>query len=181
MTEHQPIDPGHNATRDALRVLGPLVFVVGGLFMLVGVVDFFSSFGSMRPPTMFWCCFVGMPLMGIGGALTKAGFAGKIVRYYSQELTPAATDTFNYAARETKDSIRDIADAIGDGLRGDHVPGGAPMLACRCPRCSHDNSPEARFCSQCGVALNQQIACPTCQAMNDPDAKFCDKCGKPLG
>lgn len=183
MAQQNPIDPEHNATRDTLRVIGPLIFGVGGLFTLVGGVDFFSSFGSMRLPTLFWCFFIGMPLMGIGGALTKAGFAGKIVRYYSQEFTPAATDTFNYAAHQTKDSIREIAGAIGQGLRDETEPAGTDqsMLVFRCQRCHHDNSPEARFCSQCGVALNQDIACPHCQAMNEPDAKFCDKCGKPIG
>lgn len=183
MNPQHPIDPGHNATRSLLRGAGPLIFMVGGLFALVGGVNFFSAFGGAGPPTLFWCLFVGLPLMGIGTFLTKAGYAGKIIRYYSQEITPAATDTFNYAARETKDGIREIAGAIGEGLRGTgDIRGSAGSTpAARCHRCNHDNAAEARFCSRCGAAMNQRLACPGCGDLNAPDARFCDNCGRPTG
>ncbi|HOA71900.1 MAG TPA: zinc ribbon domain-containing protein [Phycisphaerae bacterium] len=195
MPERTPINPDHESTRNVFRVAGPLVFGLGGLFMIIGFVDFASGFGGTKPPTMFWCFFVGMPLLGIGATMTRAGYAGKIARYYSQEITPVATDTFKYAARETKDSIREIAGAIREGLvsgtsesaRVEPMPGTAPatpppltVRILRCHRCNHDNTAEARFCSQCGVALAKQVPCRHCDELNDPDAKFCDNCGKPI-
>jgi RNA polymerase subunit RPABC4/transcription elongation factor Spt4 len=37
--------------------------------------------------------------------------------------------------------------------------------------------PEAKFCSECGAAMEKSKACPNCKELNDPDAKFCDNCG----
>jgi hypothetical protein len=204
MPEPESIDPGHASTRDLLRVVGPLVAIVGGLFMLVGIVDFFSAFGSvgssgpfgsqtiavgdshitltpdrgMGPPQHFWCLFVGMPMLGIGLMMCRAGFMGKIARYTSAEITPVVTDSLNYAARESKDSIREVAKAVRDGLAGG---GAAEAAEFPCPRCLHKNEPGAKFCSQCGSALITSRACPKCRHENDLGAKFCDNCGEAMG
>lgn len=69
MPDDHRIDPQHQPVRDTLRAVGPVVLAIGGLFMIVGAVDFFSSFGSFDPPTKFWCFFVGMPLLFLGGVL----------------------------------------------------------------------------------------------------------------
>jgi len=47
-----------------------------------------------------------------------------------------------------------------------------------CPNCSSENTPGAKFCSECGTAL--ATACPNCGAINKPDAKFCNECGTGL-
>ena len=111
------IDPGHNTTRDTLRTIGPILLVIGGGFMIVGLVDFFSAFGGFHSPTLFWCLFVGMILLGIGLHLTPLGYIGKITRYMSQEMAPPAKDTFNYMADETKDGIKKVVGAVAEGLR----------------------------------------------------------------
>jgi len=49
----------------------------------------------------------------------------------------------------------------------------------RCPKCSTENAPNAKFCAQCGARLDTQ--CPACGAENPPDAKFCTQCGVRLG
>ena len=48
----------------------------------------------------------------------------------------------------------------------------------KCPRCSHDNPADARFCQNCGQQLTQR--CPKCGTQNAPDARFCKQCGDPL-
>jgi DNA-binding IclR family transcriptional regulator len=59
----------------------------------------------------------------------------------------------------------------------------------KCLKCGFENRPRARFCKQCGQAL--QVAsparppsagatCPACGAVGDSDARFCRQCGKPL-
>ncbi|MBC8234065.1 zinc ribbon domain-containing protein [bacterium] len=49
----------------------------------------------------------------------------------------------------------------------------------QCPKCQYENREEAKFCRQCGTAL--EIICPKCQHRNEPDARFCDECGAKIG
>lgn len=78
----------------------------------------------------------------------------------------------------------------------------------KCPVCGKMNSPDARYCDQCGTKLtgrtdvtevgnrfansapyqpdpykqetDEDIKCPVCGKMNSPDAKYCDQCGTKL-
>jgi len=45
----------------------------------------------------------------------------------------------------------------------------------KCPNCSHNNRPEAKFCENCGQPLER--VCPNCHTPVSPDAKFCHNCG----
>ncbi|GMV98663.1 MAG: zinc ribbon domain-containing protein [Phycisphaerae bacterium] len=176
MAAYRPIDPDHQGPRTFLRVGGPLLLAAGGLFMLIGGIDFFSAFGGFEPPRLFWCFFVGMPLLAIGGTMTRMGYLGRVARYMSEEITPVATDTFNYAAHQTQDGIRRVAAAISDGIQaGSGAPAGT-----RCRTCGADNDADARFCSQCGRPLVSVRVCPACRHENDSDARFCDNCGQAL-
>ena len=183
MPPNQPIDPNHESTRGLLRTIGPLLAVVGGIFMLVGFVDFFGAINSGMSgmdgngPTLFWCLFVGMPLLGVGLTLTKIAYFGKIARYMSEEITPVATDTFNYAATHTQEGIREVARAIGEGLQGSTDQSSVNMV---CVHCRHENGVDAQFCSGCGKPLPTRRACPICHEHNAPDARFCDHCGSAL-
>jgi class 3 adenylate cyclase/tetratricopeptide (TPR) repeat protein len=49
----------------------------------------------------------------------------------------------------------------------------------RCPRCQHENPPDALFCQECGARL--EVPCPGCGTGNQPGAKFCKRCGQRLG
>lgn len=61
-----------------------------------------------------------------------------------------------------------------------------------CPRCGFQNSPERKFCSNCGTGLSgiapQQLwgaqqptnICPACGLSNSPGQKFCKNCGRSL-
>src|SRR5947209_3724594 len=58
MSEESKIDPRHDATRRVLRTAGPILAGVGLLFIVIGVANFFSAFGTFEPPRYFWCAFV---------------------------------------------------------------------------------------------------------------------------
>jgi hypothetical protein len=73
MRDQTPIDPGHQTTRGFFRVVGPAVLLIGVGFIVVGMVDFFRSFGSFGPPTLFWCHFVGIPVLFVGAVMTQMG------------------------------------------------------------------------------------------------------------
>ncbi len=176
MTEQQ-LDPGHTATRNTLRVIGPLIVLIGLGFLAVGLISFFRAFGGDGPPTEFWCAFVGMPLLFMGGVMTSYGYMGKVMRYGAQDTAPVIKDTFNYMAEGTSDGIKTMASALGQGLREGGLVGGGSQTMVRCHKCNALVPDDAKFCSQCGQTLGKTKPCPSCQELNDPDAKFCDNCG----
>ena len=168
----------HESTRGALRILGGILALAGGAFLVIGMVDFFGSFGSMSPPRLFWCCFVGMPLLGIGIFLLKLGYMGAVTRYVANEVVPVGKDAVNYMVDGTEGSVRKVASAVGEGLG---LKGAGPAgRVVRCHKCNAENEVDANFCDACGAALQKSVPCSQCGELNDPDARFCDNCGKPL-
>ena len=166
--DEQRINPGHSGIRGLLRIVGPAIVLCGGLFTAIGLISFFSAFGTFEPPRYFWCAFIGLPMIFVGMLLTKVAFFGAIARYMAAEAAPVGKDTFNYMAGETKSGVRDITSAIRDGLAGTSRP---------CGRCETNNDARAKFCANCGDSLNASTTCSVCSAENDRDASFCDKCG----
>src|SRR5262245_17483081 len=49
----------------------------------------------------------------------------------------------------------------------------------KCPRCQHENRPQAKFCEECGTPLAR--SCPKCGSGLSPSGKFCHECGHPVG
>lgn len=176
---HRIDTPEHRQTRNALRTIGPVVLGIGVIFTLIGLGSFFMAFGGSGPPRLFWCAFIGLPMVGLGLTITKFGYLGAIGRYVAGEASPVAKDTFNYMADGTKDSVRDLAGAVGDGLfdRNGSDQRAGPV---HCPRCDQPNEPDAQFCDQCGAELFTDKRCPECGESCDPEARFCDHCGKKL-
>lgn len=63
-----------------LRFAG-LVFLLAGLaFEVVGIVSFVTALSGEGPARLFWCAFVGMPLLLIGGAMCMVGFTRALAR-----------------------------------------------------------------------------------------------------
>ncbi len=173
------IDPGHNTLRNTLRVVGPILVLTGLGFMIVGFVDFVRAFNHFGHARLFWCFFVGMPLLFVGGILSSYGFMGKVLRYTAEETAPPVKDTFNYLAEGTREGVKAVVGAIGEGL---HESGlGSSQTMVRCHKCNALAPADARFCGQCGQALSKTKPCPNCREWNDPDAKFCDNCGQAFG
>ena len=85
MDEENKINPNHRELRKMLRLIGPLVFILGLVLTLVGLGSFFSSFGSMQPPRYFWCAFLGLPLMTAGGAISQFAFMGAVCLLYTSD------------------------------------------------------------------------------------------------
>ncbi len=173
------IDPKHEQTRRILRLIGIPLLILGVALVVIGIVSFFRAFGGMEPPRHFWCAFLGMPILFVGGVLTSYGFMGSVMRYSAQETAPVGKDTFNYLAEGTKDSVKTLASAVGEGLRaGSPSASASPQI--RCHKCNTANPSDAKFCNGCGASLGKTKACPSCSELNDPDAKFCDNCGRQL-
>ena len=171
--DEEKINPGHEGIRSILRLVGPAMILLGGLFMAVGLISFFSAFGGGGMPRYFWCCFVGMPILGIGVAITKFAFVGAVARYIAAESAPVGKDTFNYMAKGTKSGVRDITSAISEGISG-------TAAGKTCQSCNAQNDHDARFCDACGANFNTAIVCSACSAENDGAARYCNECGTQL-
>ena len=109
--------PRHTKIRSFLRVAGPILALVGLIFLAVGTISFFAAFGSFQPPRLFWCCFVGMPILFVGLVMSKFGYFGSVARYVAAESAPVAKDTFNYMAEGTKDGVKTVSRAVAEGVQ----------------------------------------------------------------
>ena len=50
-----------------------------------------------------------------------------------------------------------------------------------CEKCGAHNGARAKFCNECGEALNTKSFCPSCGTEVKKTAKFCSECGEKLG
>jgi hypothetical protein len=75
----------------------------------------------------------------------------------------------------TKNSIRDVATAIGEGLRTAGNP-----LSTSCQKCGAEIDATANFCDNCGAPQQKAKRCAKCDELNDADARFCANCGSPV-
>ena len=48
----------------------------------------------------------------------------------------------------------------------------------QCPRCRHENPPQAKFCLECGARV--ALTCAKCGVELPAAAKFCLECGAPV-
>jgi hypothetical protein len=48
----------------------------------------------------------------------------------------------------------------------------------KCPRCQHENPPQAKFCLECGARV--ALTCTKCRSELPAGAKFCLECGAPI-
>jgi len=48
----------------------------------------------------------------------------------------------------------------------------------QCPRCQHENRPQAKFCEECATPLAR--TCSNCGTALSPTAKFCPECAHPV-
>lgn len=116
MDENQLRSPQHATIRTVLRIGGPIVAAVGLVFLLIGMVSFFSAFGGAGPPRFFWCGFVGIPLLAVGVWMCQFGYMGDVVRYIAAETALVAKDAVNYLGEETQPGVKAVAKAISEGV-----------------------------------------------------------------
>lgn len=87
----------------------------GVLFTAVGIGSFFMAFGGVSPPRFFWCGFIGLPMMFVGGVMCMFGYAGVVQRYLAGETAPVAKDVVNYMGENTQPGLKAMSKAIAEG------------------------------------------------------------------
>ena len=103
-------NPTQATTRTLLRLSGVIVLATGLIFTAICLINFFTTF----PPQLFWCGFVGLPLLFVGGALLQFGFMGAVGRYSANEVVPVASDSVKQVLGDSKELLHDIVHPAGD-------------------------------------------------------------------
>ena len=208
MSRRHKIDHSqHHQTRSVLRIIGPTIFLVGLILTIIGIAGFFSSFNSawdsgpsfgsgfesmpgfdsgsgfghtQRDSGMsrFFLAFIGLPMMGVGAAISKFAFLGSVARYVASEAAPVVKDTTNYMIDGTKGAVSDLAQSVGAGIAAGMAGDQSTIETTDCPGCGEACDSGARFCDQCGTPIPGDVSCNACGEMNDPNAKFCNQCGQ---
>lgn len=161
------MDARHEEKKKKLRNTGKVLLIIGAIFTVVGFVDFFAAFAGAGMPTMFWCLFIGFPLLGIGGSLLKVSYLRETAQYVKDEGVPVTKDLY----RDLKPEIKDFVNTI----RGVETPEEEIV----CPKCGTRNDSDNNFCKGCGEPLTVE-RCPNCGAELDPNSSYCGRCGKRL-
>lgn len=108
--------PRNAVIRTVLRVGGPILLILGLLLIAIGLGSFFSAFGSFDRPRLFWCAFLGMPVLFIGIVMCKFGYMGDVLRYFAEEASPVVKDTANYLGENTQPGVKAVAKAVAEGI-----------------------------------------------------------------
>lgn len=153
----------YSKTKKTFRTLGFIILPIGLVLSIIGFIDFFMSFNSMTQPKLFFCLFIGMPLVFIGIIFLILGFMKELNSFAASQSAPVHKDVINYMLDGTREEVNKTINASNKII---------------CPECKAENDKDALFCSNCGHKL--KIVCPKCKAENDADAKFCKNCGEEL-
>ncbi len=147
----------YESKKQNLRLLGMVLFVVGGGLLIIGVASIFSA---MTAPTD-WDNFsasssqrmgnfiIGAILLSVGSACAGAGYK----LYFVTHIRGLA----RYTAVETAPAAEIMTEAIGSGLsRGFVKEGDSPfsqgkeVIRIKCRNCGYLETEDADFCSKCG-------------------------------
>ena len=144
----------HIQTRNTFRILGPTILLIAIICLVIGFKstfmadpmndfyyeDSFSTDISTPSENKFWLMFVGMPLLAMGVAITKAGFVGKAAEYGAREIAPVAKETWAY--------IKEDEPILKQPTNGQIVS------AIQCGSCHTLNPAQSKYCNGCGNQIN---------------------------
>lgn len=149
--------------RKVFRILGLTLTLIGGLCLLIGLVDFFSN----SFPSIFWINFLGMFILFPGLVCLGFGYQGAVARYQAGEIAPIAKDATNYMLDGTREELVKTINQVTNNKKKIY-----------CPYCQEDLEVDSNFCNHCGHKL--VITCSNCNTDNDSDSRYCKRCGNKL-
>lgn len=151
----------HEKIKKILKIVGAILLAIGIVCSIIGLIDFFSCFGTSKMPTRFFLCFIGFPLIAAGGGMLLFGFQRELARYNKNENVPV----FNEFGKEISPAVQHVAHSVQQGLD--------EKIVCSC---GTENDKDSAYCKKCGKQLSD--TCPYCGEAVDADSEFCNHCGK---
>lgn len=171
----------HLKIKKTLKILGFIFLAVGAICALAGFIDFFLCFTGVKQsiPTLFFLCFIGLPLIAAGTVMLIFGFQREFITYGKNESAPV----INEAAKDVAPAIQTIVNTVKDSTtehdeaKNEQAQEDEQKFDV-CPSCGHKNLADAKFCSDCGKPM--QKTCPTCNESVGENDRFCPNCGRKL-
>lgn len=154
----------HEETKKKLKIIGSIILGVGITLSAIGLISFFSVFGSGDFPKLFFLVFPGFPMIGIGASMLSFAYKREIMRYSKNESVPVINE-----------AIEEVGPTVKKVVSGEKT---SDEKTKKCPNCGAENPDKNKFCPECGAALDK--ICPTCGNTVDADDKFCPNCGTKL-
>ena len=154
----------HEETKKKLKIIGSIILGVGITLSAIGLISFFSAFGSGDFPKLFFLVFPGFPMIGIGASMLSFAYKREIMRYSKNESVPVINE-----------AIEEVGPTVKKVVSGEKT---SDEKTKKCPNCGAENPDKNKFCPECGATLDK--TCPTCGNTVDADDKFCPNCGTKL-
>lgn len=154
----------HEETKKKLKIIGSIILGVGITLSAIGLISFFSVFGSGDFPKLFFLVFPGFPMIGIGASMLSFAYKREIMRYSKNESVPVINE-----------AIEEVGPTVKKVVSGEKT---SDEKTKKCPNCGAENPDKNKFCPECGATLDK--ICPTCGNTVDADDKFCPNCGTKL-
>lgn len=157
----------HLKKKKTLKIVGFVLLGIGVVLSAIGLISFFSAFNSQgaKSPDLFWCCFIGFPLIGAGGGLLTFAFRREIAKYSKDETMPVAKEAY----QDLHPEIKDFVGMVKDGSQ----------KKIQCPKCGAMNDTDHKFCNSCGEPISN-LTCPHCGESVEANDHFCPHCGKEI-
>ncbi|MDE5547858.1 MAG: zinc ribbon domain-containing protein [Clostridia bacterium] len=155
----------HEQNKRRLRIIGFILLAVGAVFAAIGFASFFGAMNGGGMPKLFWCCFIGLPTLGVGLMLLSLSYHREIARYVEKEHAPV----INEAAKDMAPAVKTVASVVKKGLSNEQK---------RICSCGTENDSDSIFCKACGKRLVG--TCSACGAVVPSDAEYCPKCGNKI-
>ncbi|NLD26927.1 MAG: zinc ribbon domain-containing protein [Acholeplasmataceae bacterium] len=137
-----------------LKFWGFMCLFIGLTCLIIGLVDFFSAWGTFEMPKYPWLDFVALPLIFSGLVMIAFG-------YMRQYASPSSSQV---------DPFKDTNNYLFDGSKNEDA-------SIKCPFCGESNDHDATYCDYCGKKLKKTC---TCGEVNDPDSRYCKRCGRSI-
>jgi uncharacterized membrane protein len=84
MPDGNRIDPLHQVDRDALKAVGPPFLGLGGILIISGFAEFLWPLEGSERRVVYWCVFLGLSFLYLGGVMMLCGYVDRVARYMSR-------------------------------------------------------------------------------------------------
>lgn len=117
----------------------------------------------------------------LGAYFYEKHTAGEVMDETAEEIL-AAIDASNAAIAELEAEIAKIKEEKEAAAKAPEQPVTSGIT---CPNCGTQNSPDTKFCGNCGAKVEVPAppsgnACPNCGIQNPEGTKFCGGCGNKM-